>query len=200
MVDPGQLCVQVAGDSVAGTHRREPAVSHPAAAGDCRRGSLAIRHSPRLSRHSVPVALSCDPSLHRDDGLGGRIALALCRHPDHARADPDPDDALRFLAGGVGRLSRVRVLPRHVLPHRLSTADDLAGAVLRDRALSPLASRGGSERGGCQLRHPPAVHRSLFGTHYLPKDAWPQRYGLVGGSVPRGFFAQLLAPFKRDAA
>ena len=26
------------------------------------------------------------------------------------------------------------------------------------------------------------------------------RYGLVGGSVPRGFFAQLLAPFKRDAA
>jgi hypothetical protein len=34
----------------------------------------------------------------------------------------------------------------------------------------------------------------------IRKDAWPQRYGLVGGSVPRGFFRQLLAPFKRDAA
>jgi sterol desaturase/sphingolipid hydroxylase (fatty acid hydroxylase superfamily) len=47
--------------------------------------------------------------------------------------------------------------------------------------------------------HLPFIDR-WFGTHYLPKDAWPQRYGLVGGSVPRGFFAQLLAPFKRDAA
>ena len=60
----GRLCVQVAGDSMAGQHRREPAVSHPAAAGDCRRRSLAIRHSSRLSPHSIPVALSCDPSLH----------------------------------------------------------------------------------------------------------------------------------------
>jgi lathosterol oxidase len=47
--------------------------------------------------------------------------------------------------------------------------------------------------------HLPFIDR-WFGTHYLPKDAWPQRYGLVGGSVPRGFFAQLVAPFKRDAA
>ena len=60
----GRLCVQVAGDSVAGQHRRKPAVSHPTAAGDCRRRSLAIRHASRLSPHSIPVALSCDPSLH----------------------------------------------------------------------------------------------------------------------------------------
>ena len=33
--------------------------------------------------------------------------------------------------------------------------------VLRDRALSPLAPRGASGGGGCQLRHPPPVHRSL---------------------------------------
>jgi lathosterol oxidase len=47
--------------------------------------------------------------------------------------------------------------------------------------------------------HLPFIDR-FFGTQYLPKDAWPERYGLVGGSVPRGFFKQLLAPFKRDAA
>src|SRR6185503_6126396 len=51
---PGQLCVEVAGDSVAGTHRRQPAVSRPAAAGYCRRRSLAIRHAPGHSRHSNP--------------------------------------------------------------------------------------------------------------------------------------------------
>jgi lathosterol oxidase len=47
--------------------------------------------------------------------------------------------------------------------------------------------------------HLPFIDR-WFGTHYLPKDAWPEGYGLVGGAVPRGFFAQLLAPFKRDGA
>jgi lathosterol oxidase len=46
--------------------------------------------------------------------------------------------------------------------------------------------------------HLPFIDR-LFGTYYLPKDEWPARYGLVGGSVPRGFFKQFLAPFKRDA-
>jgi len=46
--------------------------------------------------------------------------------------------------------------------------------------------------------HLPFIDR-VFGTQYLPKDAWPQRYGLVGGAVPRGFFRQLVAPFRRDA-
>ena len=46
--------------------------------------------------------------------------------------------------------------------------------------------------------HSPILDR-LFGTHYLPKDAWPQRYGLLDDTVPPGFFAQLLAPFKREA-
>lgn len=36
----------------------------------------------------------------------------------------------------------------------------------------------------------------LFHTFYLPKDAWPERYGLLGSSVPAGFFAQFLAPFR----
>lgn len=43
--------------------------------------------------------------------------------------------------------------------------------------------------------HWPFIDR-LFGTYYLPKDAWPERYGLLGAGVPDGFFAQLLAPFR----
>jgi len=46
--------------------------------------------------------------------------------------------------------------------------------------------------------HFPFLDR-LFGTHHLPKDAWPQRYGLLDDTVPPGFFAQLVAPFKRAA-
>ena len=46
--------------------------------------------------------------------------------------------------------------------------------------------------------HLPFLDR-LFGTHYLPKNAWPERYGLIDDDLPRGFFAQLLAPFKRAA-
>jgi lathosterol oxidase len=46
--------------------------------------------------------------------------------------------------------------------------------------------------------HLPFLDR-LFGTHYLPKTAWPERYGLIDDSLPPGFFAQLAAPFKRAA-
>ncbi len=42
--------------------------------------------------------------------------------------------------------------------------------------------------------HWPFIDR-LFGTYYLPTDAWPKRYGLADGSVPPGFFAQFIAPF-----
>jgi sterol desaturase/sphingolipid hydroxylase (fatty acid hydroxylase superfamily) len=44
--------------------------------------------------------------------------------------------------------------------------------------------------------HWPFIDR-LFGTYYLPKDAWPQRYGLINSSPPAGFFRQFLAPFAR---
>jgi sterol desaturase/sphingolipid hydroxylase (fatty acid hydroxylase superfamily) len=44
--------------------------------------------------------------------------------------------------------------------------------------------------------HWPFIDR-LFGTYYLPKDAWPQRYGLINSSLPAGFFAQFIAPFAR---
>ena len=37
----------------------------------------------------------------------------------------------------------------------------------------------------------------LFGTHYLPKDQWPAGYGIEGHPVPKGYWAQLLYPFRR---
>lgn len=37
----------------------------------------------------------------------------------------------------------------------------------------------------------------LFGTYYLPKDQWPEGYGIPGNPVPRGYLAQLKHPFKR---
>jgi sterol desaturase/sphingolipid hydroxylase (fatty acid hydroxylase superfamily) len=43
--------------------------------------------------------------------------------------------------------------------------------------------------------HLPFIDR-LFGTYHLPKDAWPERYGLVGATVPDGFFRQFVAPFR----
>jgi lathosterol oxidase len=47
--------------------------------------------------------------------------------------------------------------------------------------------------------HLPIIDR-LFGSQYLPKDGWPERYGLIDSSVPSGFFAQLVAPFGRTRA
>jgi sterol desaturase/sphingolipid hydroxylase (fatty acid hydroxylase superfamily) len=47
--------------------------------------------------------------------------------------------------------------------------------------------------------HLPFIDR-LFGTHYLPKDVWPERYGLIDSAVPPGFFAQFIAPFARPKA
>jgi lathosterol oxidase len=47
--------------------------------------------------------------------------------------------------------------------------------------------------------HLPFIDR-LFGTHYLPEGAWPERYGLIDSAVPSGFFAQFIAPFARRRA
>jgi len=35
----------------------------------------------------------------------------------------------------------------------------------------------------------------LFGTHYLPADEWPSKYGLNGEEIPRGFIRQTYEPF-----
>lgn len=38
----------------------------------------------------------------------------------------------------------------------------------------------------------------LFGTHHLPGTRWPSGYGVGGHSVPRGYLAQFLFPFRRS--
>jgi sterol desaturase/sphingolipid hydroxylase (fatty acid hydroxylase superfamily) len=44
--------------------------------------------------------------------------------------------------------------------------------------------------------HFPFLDR-LFGTHHLPEGRWPSAYGIEGHPVPRGYWKQLLYPFRR---
>ncbi len=37
----------------------------------------------------------------------------------------------------------------------------------------------------------------LFGTYHLPEEQWPSGYGIEGHPVPKGYWAQLLYPFRR---
>lgn len=39
----------------------------------------------------------------------------------------------------------------------------------------------------------------LFGTFHLPKDQWPEAYGIQGHPVPHGLLAQQLYPFQSDS-
>jgi sterol desaturase/sphingolipid hydroxylase (fatty acid hydroxylase superfamily) len=38
----------------------------------------------------------------------------------------------------------------------------------------------------------------LFGTHWLPEDAWPDRLGIAGDPVPEGWLRQLVHPLRKD--
>ena len=40
----------------------------------------------------------------------------------------------------------------------------------------------------------------MFGTFHLPRDAWPDAYGLEGRPVPDGYFKQLMYPLTRTIA
>ncbi len=57
----------------------------------------------------------------------------------------------------------------------------------------------GSERAAIDINY--ATHFPLldwlFGTHHLPKGAWPKKYGVAGGGVPKGYFKQMVHPFKK---
>ena len=44
--------------------------------------------------------------------------------------------------------------------------------------------------------HLPWLDR-LFGTAYLPRDRWPDAYGLGGAAIPDGWLRQLVLPFRR---
>ncbi len=46
--------------------------------------------------------------------------------------------------------------------------------------------------------HLPLLDR-VFGTQYLPRDAWPGRMGVAGPQPPHGYWAQLLYPFRGNA-
>jgi sterol desaturase/sphingolipid hydroxylase (fatty acid hydroxylase superfamily) len=47
--------------------------------------------------------------------------------------------------------------------------------------------------------HFPWIDR-LFGTHYYPKDRWPDSYGLDNEPIPAGFWGQAFYPFTRRKA
>jgi sterol desaturase/sphingolipid hydroxylase (fatty acid hydroxylase superfamily) len=44
--------------------------------------------------------------------------------------------------------------------------------------------------------HFPILDR-VFGTYHLPKDGWPQGYGIAGHPVPKGYWNQFLYPFRK---
>ena len=44
--------------------------------------------------------------------------------------------------------------------------------------------------------HLPVIDR-IFGTQYLPRDRWPEAYGLAGAAVPADYWSQLAYPFRR---
>lgn len=46
--------------------------------------------------------------------------------------------------------------------------------------------------------HLPLLDR-LFGTYHMPRDRWPEKYGVVGDPLPKGMWRQFLYPFQRKA-
>jgi lathosterol oxidase len=74
-----------------------------------------------------------------------------------------------------GWLERVLVLPRFHHWHHSAAPD----AINKNFAV-----------------HLPWIDR-LLGTHHLPADRWPEDYGIAGDPVPKGYLAQLTAPFTR---
>jgi sterol desaturase/sphingolipid hydroxylase (fatty acid hydroxylase superfamily) len=46
--------------------------------------------------------------------------------------------------------------------------------------------------------HLPVLDR-IFGTQYLPRDRWPDAYGLAGPPLPADYWSQLAYPFRRGA-
>ncbi len=56
----------------------------------------------------------------------------------------------------------------------------------------------GSDRAAIDINYSShfPIYDWLFGTHHLPeKGEWPEKYGVVGDTVPRGYWKQFLYPF-----
>ena len=41
------------------------------------------------------------------------------------------------------------------------------------------------------------IYDWLFGTHHLPDDRWPENYGVIGNTVPKGYWKQFAYPFQK---
>lgn len=41
------------------------------------------------------------------------------------------------------------------------------------------------------------IYDWLFGTHHLPEDRWPENYGVIGNTVPKGYVRQFFYPFQK---
>ncbi|KIT15346.1 sterol desaturase family protein [Jannaschia aquimarina] len=55
----------------------------------------------------------------------------------------------------------------------------------------------GSEREAIDINYAShfPIYDWFFGTHHLADKRWPETYGVVGDTVPRGYWRQFLYPF-----
>ncbi|MEP4197168.1 MAG: sterol desaturase family protein [Aliishimia sp.] len=54
----------------------------------------------------------------------------------------------------------------------------------------------GSDRAAIDINYAShfPIYDWLFGTHHLPETEWPEKYGVVGDTVPRGYWKQFMYP------
>ena len=57
----------------------------------------------------------------------------------------------------------------------------------------------GSDRAAIDINYAShfPIYDWLFGTHHLPETEWPENYGVVGNTVPRGYWRQFIYPFTK---
>ncbi len=57
----------------------------------------------------------------------------------------------------------------------------------------------GSDRAAIDINYAShfPIYDWLFGTHHLPETEWPEAYGVVGNTVPRGYWKQFIYPFTK---
>lgn len=55
----------------------------------------------------------------------------------------------------------------------------------------------GSDRAAIDINYAShfPIYDWLFGTHHLPEKDWPENYGVVGDTVPKGYWKQFVYPF-----
>ncbi len=57
----------------------------------------------------------------------------------------------------------------------------------------------GSDRAAIDINYAShfPIYDWLFGTHHLPEKDWPENYGVVGNTVPKGYWKQFIYPFTK---